>query len=384
MALRTPPLRAVHDERGATFTEFGGWDMPVEFESIRAEHAAVRETAGAFDVSHMGEIVVSGPDATRLMDRLTTNDVAGLAPGEAQYAAITNEEGVMLDDTVVYRLPDGRLPGTALSDAAAADGPAYLFVPNAGGDERTHERWTDHRDEWDLDAVVVNATDAYAMFALQGPEAIAIGDDLADADLAALEWFEATGATVAGVDALVSYSGYTGEEGLELILPSEGAEPVWRALTDDDGAGVQPCGLGARDTLRIEAGLLLSGQDFDPESDPRTPYEAGIGFVVDLDTEFVGRDALAAVEAAGVDERLVGLRLLDRGVPRHGYDVVNTDDRVIGTVTSGTVSPTLDRPIGMAYLPTDYADPGTTVRVVVRGERKDARTERLPFYRRDG
>ncbi|MFB6191918.1 MAG: glycine cleavage system aminomethyltransferase GcvT [Haloarculaceae archaeon] len=399
MALRTPPLRGVHAERGASFTEFGGWDMPVEFDSIRSEHAAVRGAAGVFDVSHMGEIVVSGPDATALMDRLTTNDVAGLDPGEAQYSAITDEEGVMLDDTVVYRLPDGDLPGTALSDAAAEAGAAYLFVPNAGGDEEAHDRWRRHRDEWGLDAVVDNATDEYAMLALQGPDAVAVGDDLADGDLAALDWFDATAGAVAGVDALVSRSGYTGEDGLELILPWGEAEPVWRALTGDpdpgngedeeggvtdgDGAGVQPCGLGARDTLRIEAGLLLSGQDFDAESDPRTPFEAGIGFVVDLDTEFVGRDALAAVEEAGVDERFVGLELLDRGVPRHGYDVVNTDNRVIGTVTSGTVSPTLDRPIGTAYLPVDYADPGTTVRVVVRGDQKEARTERLPFYRRD-
>jgi aminomethyltransferase len=363
MALRKPPLRDEHADRGAKFTEFGGWDMPVEFDSIREEHEAVREAAGLFDVSHMGEIAVSGPDAEELLDRLVTTDVASLSPGDAGYAAITDEDGVMLDDTVVYRLPEGR----------DAD---YLFVPNAGHDEEMHERWTSHRDEWGLEAVVENATDEYAMFALQGPEA----EDLLAAETDAardLSRFSATGVEVAGVECLVARTGYTGEDGFEFVVPWDDAATVWEAFD------VQPCGLGARDTLRIEAGLLLSGQDFDPEEEPRTPYEAGLGFVVALDTEFVGRDALAAVHEAGVDEQLVGFRLVDRGVPRHGYDIVNTDNVVVGTVTSGTMSPTLDKPVGMGYVPTEYADPGTTVRVVVRGQQKKARIETLPFYERD-
>lgn len=365
--IRTPPLREAHADHGAKFTSFGGWDMPVEFDSIRTEHDAVRETVGIFDVSHMGEIEVSGVDAIELTDRLTTNDVTGLDVGEAQYSTITDDTGVILDDTVIYRLPDAR----------DAD---LLFVPNAGGDETMHDRWTSHRDAWALDAVVENRTDEYAMFALQGPEAVATADELAAADLDALPFFDATETTLAGVDLLVSRSGYTGEDGLEFILPVADAETVWAAFVDD--RDVQPCGLGARDTLRLEAGFLLSGQDFDAESNPRTPYEAGLEWVVELDTAFVGRDALAEVAEAGVDETLVGFRLVERGVPRHGYDIVSLENHVVGEVTSGTMSPTLGEPIGLGYVPTEYADPGTTLRVVVRGQQKDARVQELPFYER--
>ncbi|MFB6304664.1 MAG: glycine cleavage system aminomethyltransferase GcvT [Haloferacaceae archaeon] len=364
MALRKPPLHAAHGERGATFTDFGGWEMPVEFDSIRAEHEAVRESAGAFDVSHMGEVAVVGPDATALMQRLTTNDVTALDPGDSQYAAITDAAGVMLDDTVVYRRAD------------EGGDPAYLFVPNAGHDAEAVTRWTDHRDEWGLDATVRNLTDDRAMFAVQGPDAPGLVEDAVTdgTPIGDLSRFEATTAAVAGVDCWVARTGYTGEDGFELVAPADAADAVWDAVV----AECQPCGLGARDTLRLEMGFLLSGQDFDPEDEPRTPYEAGIGFVVALDTEFVGRDALAAVEREGADERLVGLRLLDRGVPRHGYEVTR-DGEPVGHVTSGTMSPTLGDPIALAYLPADLTDPGTRVAVTVRGEAKRAETVSTPF-----
>ncbi|WP_255192227.1 glycine cleavage system aminomethyltransferase GcvT [Natronobeatus ordinarius] len=361
MPLQTPPLRGIHDERGAKFTEFGGWDMPVEFDSIREEHAAVREDAGIFDVSHMGEIHVTGPDATTLMNRLTTNDVSALEVGDSQYAAITDEEGVIIDDTVIYRLPD-------------EDGEAtYLFVPNAGTDEATHERWVEHRNEWGLEATVDNRTDEYAMFAVQGPDSGNLVTEAVEESIADVGRFEATDVTVEGVECWMGRTGYTGEDGYEFVLPWSEAETVWSAFD------CQPCGLGARDTLRLEAGFVLAGQDFDYESDPRTPYEAGIGFTVKLDTEFVGRDALERVEAEGVEEKLVGFRLIDRGIPRHGYDITNTESRVIGTVTSGTMSPTLEAPIGLGYVPVEYAEPGTTFRVVVRGRSKKARVETTPF-----
>ncbi|AGB38616.1 glycine cleavage system aminomethyltransferase GcvT [Natronococcus occultus] len=360
MPLQTPPLRGIHAERGAKFTEFGGWDMPVEFDSIQTEHRAVREDVGIFDVSHMGQIHVTGPDATTLMQRLTTNDVSRLSVGDAQYAAITDDDGAIIDDTVVYRLPD-------------EDGDAtYLFVPNAGTDEATHERWIGYRNELELEATVDNQTDEYAMFALQGPEAAELLAETAEDAPTDLEQFEATYATVEGVECWTARTGYTGEDGFELVVPAGEAERVWSALD------CQPCGLGARDTLRIEAGLLLAGQEFDIESNPRTPYEAGIGFAVDLDTEFVGRDALAAAKD-DIEEQLVGFQLIDRGVPRHGYDITNTEGRVVGEVTSGTMSPTLEQPIGLGYVPIEYADPGTTLQVVVRGRSKKARVETTPF-----
>ena len=394
MTDRLPPLHDAHDARGAKFTDFGGWQMPVEFDSIQTEHAAVRESVGVFDVSHMGEIEVAGPDATELMNRLTTNDVRALDPGDSQYAAITNEEGVMLDDTVVYRLPDGTAAGEAAASLAALedahDGdldapsgdPAYLFVPNAGHDEQMEDRWTAHRDEWELDATVANATDDWAMLAVQGPDAADALDEATPRDrVVDLSKFEATAAAVAETESWVARTGYTGEDGFEVMCPADAAEAVWTAFVDAPREA-QPCGLGARDTLRTEMGFLLSGQDFDPENEPRTPYEARIGFVVKLDTEFVGRDALEAQKEQGVDEKFVGVRLLERGVPRGGYAVTDGDLTRVGKLTSGTMSPTLDEPIGLGYLHESYADAGTEVSVVVRGDEKRAEVVVPPFLDR--
>ncbi|WIV66255.1 glycine cleavage system aminomethyltransferase GcvT [Natrialbaceae archaeon AArc-T1-2] len=374
MPLQTPPLRGLHAERGAKFTEFGGWDMPVEFDSIREEHAAVRDDAGIFDVSHMGEIHVTGPDATELVQGLTTNDVTDLGVGDAQYAAMTDEDGIIIDDTIVYRLPGERETPPGSRDDDTGDGePTYLFIPNAGTDEETHERWVEYRTDHDLEATVDNRTDEYAMFAVQGPNAVDLVDSAAEEPVADLDRFSGTEATLAGVECWLSRTGYTGEDGFEAVVPWNEAETVWSAFD------CQPCGLGARDTLRIEAGLLLAGQEFDPESNPRTPYEAGIDFAVALEAEFVGRDALARIAETGVEEELVGFRLIDRGVPRNGYDITNTDGRVIGTVTSGTMSPTLGDPVGLGYVPTEYAEPGTTLQIVVRGQSKKARVEPIPF-----
>ena len=361
MTLRSPPLGPEHADADAKMTDFGGWEMPVEFDSIRAEHEAVREAAGKFDVSHMSEIEVSGPDATELLNRLTTNDVAELESGDAQYSAIPDEEGVMLDDTVVYRLPEG--------SSTEAD---YLFVPNAGHDGETYDRWVDHADRWGLDATVENVTGSYGMIAVQGPEAIELLDERCE-DPGSVSRFTVAPREIAGVECLLARTGYTGEDGVELLFDAGESAAVWSALE------CQPCGLGARDTLRLEAGFLLSGQDFDPESNPRNPYEAGIGFAVDLDTAFVGRDALAAVEKSGPKERLVGFRLEERGVARHGYGI-EVDGEAVGTVTSGTMSPTLGEAIGLGYVPAEHAEPGTELGVVVRGDTKRAVVEELPFY----
>jgi aminomethyltransferase len=311
-------------------------------------------------VSHMGQITVSGPDAARLCQRLTTNDVLALDPGEAQYAAITDENGTILDDTVVYNLPAG----------ANED---YLFVPNAGHDAEMYDRWVAHRQEWELDATVTNRTEEYAMLAVQGPDGPDLLADETDIDLLEMDRFDIEQGAVAGAQSFVARTGYTGERGFEVICPWDDADRVWAALD------CQPCGLGARDTLRIEMGFLLSGQDFHPEEDPRNPYEAGIGFVVKLDTEFVGRDALEGIATEGPDETFVGLELIDRGVPRHGYEVTTPEGDHLGEVTSGTMSPTLEEPIALGYLPSAYAEPDTLVRVVIRGEPKKARTTTPPF-----
>jgi aminomethyltransferase len=353
MALRQPPVD--HETKQ---TDFGGWEMPVEFDSIREEHHAVRESVGKFDVSHMSEITVSGPDSQRLMQRLTTNDVSALDPGEAQYAAITNQDGVILDDTVIYNLPDDE---------------DFLFIPNAGHDEQMYDRWVTHAAEFGLEATVTNRTEEYAMFAIQGPESRALLAEQTDVALNDLSPFDLASGTVAGAESYVARTGYTGETGFEVLCPWDAAQSVWDALD------CQACGLGARDTLRLEQGFLLSGEDFHPEENPRNPYEAGISFTVALDTEFVGRDALEGVDVEGPDEKLAGIVLDERGVPRSGYDVTTPDGDHLGTVTSGTMSPTLEQPIALAYLPTSYVGDDNRVRVVIRGEPKKAHTRTPPF-----
>lgn len=382
MATRSPPLRAAHAESGARFTDFGGWEMPVQYDSIQDEHAAVRDTVGKFDVSHMGRIVVAGPDAATLMQRLTTNDVSALSPGDAQYAMITDDAGIILDDTVVYRLPDqcgAALCSSADRPAVAdADGPTYLFVPNAGHDDQMRTRWVAHRDEWGLDAVVADATDSSAMLAVQGPDAIDLLTHEADAPsaLSGCDRFDLIETEIAGLECLASRTGYTGEDGFELFCDAGAVRTLWDALD------CQPCGLGARDTLRIEMGFLLSGQDFDPESEPRTPYEAGVGFTVALDTDFVGRDALARIDPSTLEETFVGVLLRERGVPRTGYELTDAAGDSIGHITSGTMSPTLSEPVGLGYVSVEHADPETRIAVVIRGQSKDATITELPFVER--
>ncbi|MDY6764315.1 MAG: glycine cleavage system aminomethyltransferase GcvT [Halobacteria archaeon] len=360
MDLRNTPLTDLHESHGAKFTDFGGWNMPVEFDSIKQEHNAVRDSVGKFDISHMGEIYVEGKDAETLMQRLVTNDVTRLSSGGSQYAMITDENGIIIDDTIVYKLPD-------------RDDSGFLFVPNAGHDAQMYDRWTEHREKWGLEAEVENKTEETAMFAVQGPDSEGLMEEVTGESFEDLSKFKTRYSEINGVECLVSRTGYTGEDGFELVLDWESAERVWGEFD------CQPCGLGARDTLRTEMGYLLSGQDFDPEDNPRNPYEAGVSFTVKLDKEFVGRDALEQAYEEGVDEKLVGFRLIDRGIPRHGYDIKDQEGEKIGEVTSGTMSPTLNQPIGLGYVPTGYTEPGTSIRVDIRGQAKKAKVEKLPF-----
>jgi aminomethyltransferase len=356
---KQPPLYESHCRAGADFTDFGGWEMPVSFDSIREEHRSVREDVGLFDVSHMGQLAVDGPEAETLLHRLTPSEVRGLEPGDALYSCFLQSDGVILDDVVVYDHPVES---------------EYIVVPNAGHDEAMYDRLREHADRWGLDVTIANRTTELGMIAIQGPEAVDRVDAEGTQQLDALEPFTTTQTSIGDVECLVARTGYTGEDGVEIIFPGDEATTIDRRFDD-----VRRCGLGARDTLRLEAGLLLSGQDFHPDDEPHNPFEAGIGFVVDFDDEeFVGRSALEQTRNEGIDERIVGLRLEERAIARHGHRIVADGDDV-GRVTSGTMSPTLGIPIALGYVDADSATLGTELAVSIRDRTADATVVDTPF-----
>jgi aminomethyltransferase len=330
--------------------------MPVSYEGVRPEHLAVRESAGAFDVSHMGEIETGGPQAAKLLQRLLTNDVAALAVGGAQYSCLCREDGGVLDDVITYRVERDR----------------YLTVTNAANRERDFEWFADHAGG--LDAEVRDVGDAYAMLAVQGPAARGLLAGLAVRELPPR--MRTATARVAGVGALLCGTGYTGEDGIELLLEPDDARAAWDAVI---AAGAVPAGLGARDTLRLEACFPLYGNDLGLE---RTPIAAGLGWCCKEETAFVGADAVARERAAGPREKLAPFELTGRGVPRPGNPVMRGPDRV-GEVTSGTHSPSLGVGIGMAYVAAELAEPGTELEIDVRGTRRAARVEEKPLYKKN-
>lgn len=361
--LKRTPLYDIYKKMGAKTIDFGGWELPVQFSGIKEEHQAVRERAGLFDVSHMGEIEVAGAGAEAFLQTLLTNDVSKLKPGDAQYTAMCYEDGGTVDDLIVYK--------------RAAD--RFLLVVNAANTDKDFE-WI--RSHAPAAVAVKNASNDYAQLALQGPKAEAILQKLTEERLEDIGFFKfKEPVAVAGVPALVSRTGYTGEDGFEIYLPWAEAPKVWEALLaagKDDG--LLPCGLGARDTLRFEAKLPLYGQELGPDI---TPLEAGIGFAVKLDkaADFIGKEALAAQKANGIPRKLVGLEMIDKGIPRAHYEVYK-DGVKIGVVTTGTQSPTLKKNLGLALVERTAAAIGTEVEVDIRGKRKKAIVVKTPFYKR--
>ena len=359
--LARTPLHGEHLRAGGRMVPFAGYEMPVQYKrGIRAEHHAVRERAGLFDVSHMGEFEVRGAQSLDLVQWLTTNDARRIEVGQAQYSLLCDEAGRVLDDLLVYRFED-----------------RYLLVVNAANRAKDWAWVSRHAARFDCR--VRDLSDRTALLALQGPRAAAALGGLADVDLEAVGYYRFTTADVAGVPAMVARTGYTGEDGFELYLDAGDASRVWRALLDAGGGqGVEPAGLGARDSLRLEMGYALYGNDLDEE---HTALESGLGWVVKPGKgDFSGRDALVRQKAEGVPRRLVGLRLLERGFPRPGYGIV-AEAEVAGALTSGTVSPSLGEGIAMGYLPTALAAPGTRVAVRIRRADVPAVVARPPFYR---
>jgi aminomethyltransferase len=363
---RRTALDALHRSLGATMTDFAGWDMPLRYGSERDEHNAVRTKAGLFDLSHMGEITVTGPQAAALLDHALVGNIGGVKAGRARYTMICRADGGILDDLIVYRLAETE----------------YLVVANASNAQVVLDALTERAAGFD--AEVRDDRDAYALIAVQGPESPGILASLTDADLDGLKYYAGLPGTVAGVPALIARTGYTGEDGFELFVKPEHAVELWQALTKaGEGVGLVPCGLSCRDTLRLEAGMPLYGHEL---SASLTPFDAGLGRVVKFEKEgdFVGRAALReAAENAHHDPRvLVGLIAEGRRVPRAGYPVV-ADGEVIGEVTSGAPSPTLGKPIAMAYVDAAHATPGTTgVGVDIRGSHEPYEVVALPFYKR--
>ncbi|MCG0239722.1 MAG: glycine cleavage system aminomethyltransferase GcvT [Firmicutes bacterium] len=366
--LKRTPLYAAHQRLGARMVPFGGWEMPVQYSGILAEHHAVRTAVGLFDVSHMGELEFRGPEALAALQRLVTNDVSRLEVGQALYSPMCNDRGTVVDDVLVYRLgPDH-----------------YWMVVNAANTEKDFA-WVraQLQDRLGPELEVRNISDQVAQVALQGPLAQEVLQPLTDFPLATLGSFRAvTGARVGPVETLVlSRTGYTGEDGFEIYCRPEDAETLWNLLLGvREPAPVVPCGLGARDTLRFEACLPLYGHELD---ETVTPLEAGLGAFVKLQKgDFIGREALARQKEAGVTRKLVGLELLDRGgIPRQGYEVVHQGE-VVGRVTSGAQSPTLGKVLALAYVPVALSQPGTELAVVIRARPLRAVVVPRPFYRR--
>ncbi len=359
--LKRTPLYEEHEKAGAKLIPFAGYLMPVQYATgIVAEHNAVRHTCGLFDVSHMGEIFVSGPQALDLIQYVCTNDASKLVVGQAQYSVICHEDGGAVDDCIVYRFED-----------------RYMIVVNASNKDKDFAWIKSHQGGFDCE--LIDSSDDYALIAIQGPQASNILARLTQTDLDAIKYYHFDEGQVAGCEAIISRTGYTGEDGFELYVASTDAVRVWRGLLEVGAAeNLQPTGLGARDSLRLEMGYALYGNDID---DRRTPLEAGLGWVVKMDKgDFVGRAALEKLKADGLREKLVGFELKDRGFPRHGYGVrVNGEPG--GEVTSGIHSPSLGKGIGMAYVPIESSKPGSQIEIMVRDKGVMAEVVRPPFYK---
>jgi aminomethyltransferase len=361
--LRTTPLHARHRASSARMVPFAGWDMPVEYSGITTEHMAVRTRAGIFDVSHMGEIEIAGKNALAAVQRITCNDAGALEVGQAQYSGLLTPDGTFIDDLIVYRMAPSH----------------FMLVANASNVKKDFA-WIGEQVKEIGDAAAVDTSSRYALIAVQGPASQDVLQPLTGLDLSELRYYWFGHGEVASARVTISRTGYTGEDGFEIFVPPNMADRVWQALLESGrSADVIPCGLGARDTLRLEAAMRLWGNDIDEST---SVLEAGMGWIVGWSKgDFIGRDRLDEQRAQGVARKLVGFEMLDRGIARHGYPVVS-GDRPIGVVTSGTQTPFLKKAIGMAYVPADMAAAGSEIDIDIRGRASKARIVPMPFYKR--
>jgi aminomethyltransferase len=361
-SLKRTPLYESHLALGARLVEFGGWEMPVQYSGILEEHRAVRSHAGLFDVSHMGEFKVEGPDALAFLQHLVPNDVARLAVHQALYTQLCLPDGGTIDDLIIYRLADLH----------------YMLVVNAANIDKDFA-WVEKQAR-NFDVHIFNQSDTTSLLALQGPDAQAILQPLTEVDLSGIRYYHCEPGVVDGVNCIISRTGYTGEDGFELYCAPVDVVKLWNdLLAAGKERGLLPAGLGARDTLRLEAGYCLYGHELDEQTNP---LEAGLGWTVKLNKgEFIGRDALVKIKEEGPKRKLIGVEMIERGVCRGGYAVYE-NDQPIGALTSGSPSPTLNKNIGMGYVETAHAVVGKTVQIDIRGKRTAAQIVALPFYKR--
>ena len=359
--LRKTALNAVHRRLGAKMVDFGGWDMPVEYSGIVAEHMATRTAAGLFDVSHMGEIEVHGDQALDLVQHITCNDAAKLEIGQAQYSGLMTERGTFVDDLLVHKISDRH----------------YFLCVNAGNQDQDFEHIRSHNR---TDAKLENAGARYSQLAIQGPQALGILQRLTEVPLKPIPYYHFTFAEVDGVDCLVARTGYTGEDGFEIYFAPEHSERLWSDLMEEGtAAGMLPCGLGARNTLRLEASMCLYGHEIDETT---TPWEAGLGWICKpAKGEFLGRDLLLRQKERGVERTLVGFEMQDRLIARDAC-LISIEGKQVGRVTSGSPAPFLKKNIGMAYVPMEFKAPGTEITVAIRANQAPAKIVPMPFYKR--
>ena len=359
--MKSTALTEKHISLGAKMVLFAGYNMPVTYEGINAEHATVRNGVGVFDVSHMGEFILKGEKALDLIQRVTSNDASKLYDGKVQYSCLPNEEGGIVDDLLVYRI----------------DEKTYMLVVNASNIDKDWN-WI---QKFNSEAVEMhNISDKTSLLAVQGPKAAEALQSLTDIDLASMEYYSFTKGTFAGVEnVVVSATGYTGAGGFEIYCDNEHAEKVWDAVFEAGKPfNIQPIGLGARDTLRLEMGFCLYGNDID---DTTSPIEAGLGWVTKFTKKFTNSEALLAQKEAGVKRKLIGFEMIDRGIPRHDYEIVNEAGEVIGKVTSGTQAPSLQKAIGMGYIEKASSKEGTEIYINIRNNKIKAKVVKFPFYK---
>lgn len=363
--LKKTPLNAAHRALGGKMVDFGGWDMPVQYPTgVIEEHMATRTRAGLFDVSHMGEIWVEGPDAIAFVNSITSNDVTKLVDGQAHYSTLPNADGGVVDDLLVYRFGSEKI----------------LLVVNAGTTEKDWDWISSHKGEFNV--ALTNASADYCQIAIQGPRATEILQRLTETDLSAIKYYWFTTGQVDGIASIISRTGYTGEDGFEVYAAADKAEQLWnKMLETGKEEGLTPCGLAARNTLRLEAGMSLYGHEI---SDEISPLEANLGWITKLnkDGDFVGREKIAGLKEAGLERKLVGFEMTEPGIARDGFDVYVNGEKA-GIVTSGSPAPFLKKNIGMAFVPTEFANVGQEIKIDVRGKQLSAVVVPTPFYKRE-